>query len=141
MSADNICFLHGRLTRDPEYFDDPDPKKTRAKFTIAVDRGNKSRADADFFDCVAFGDAAKHIATYFKKGRGVIISGEINIDGYTDRDGIKRKSINIIVRAWSFDGSPRKDRDDAPAEQADPLAWANGSAADSFEAVEEDVPF
>lgn len=141
MSANNNCHLYGRMVRDPEFVQDADPKKTRAKFTIAVDRRNKTKADADFVDCIAFGKSAEMINEYFSKGRGIMVDGPIQIDSYTDRDGNKRKATTLIVDSWSFDGSPRKDRDDAPAEQSDPLAWANGAAADSFEAVEEDVPF
>lgn len=141
MSANNNCQFFGRLVRDPELHTDTDPKKTRAKFTIAVDRVNKAKADADFIDCVAFGRNAENIATFFKKGRGILVNGPYQIDSYTDRDGIKRKAGTLIIDSWAFDGSPRDSRQ-AP-EQSDPLAWANGaaSAADSFEAVEEDVPF
>lgn len=134
MSANNNCQFYGRMTRDPELFRDTDEKRTRVKFTIAVDRRNKAKADADFIDCVAFGKNAELISEYFAKGRGIIVNGPLQIDSYTDRDGVKRKSTQVIVDSWAFDGSRRADQAPTQPTPAEPIP-------DNFTAAEEDIPF
>lgn len=93
----NKVILMGRLTRDPDY------KKTEktniAKYTLAVDR--RSRDDADFVNCTAFGKGADFAALYLKKGTKVVVTGRIQTGCY-EKDGQKVYTTEVIVEDHEF---------------------------------------
>jgi len=91
----NKVIMAGRLTRDPEKKISQDGK-TFATFTIAVDRGYKSE-ETDFFDCVAFGNTADYLLSYVRRGYMVLVEGNLQIDKWTDRDGVNHSKPKIIA--------------------------------------------
>ena len=96
----NKVFLMGRLTADPEL-------KVSAgnipvlRFTIAVNRRMK-RDETDFIDCVAFRQNAELISKFFRKGSAIIVFGSIQVSNYTDREGRKQRSVNVVVDEVQF---------------------------------------
>lgn len=104
----NILILTGRLTRDPEvrYGKETDV----AHFTLAVDGFENGEKTADFFDCVAFGNLAKFADDYLKKGTLVNVCGRLKNNNYTDRDGNKRYSTQVMLSKIEFGEAKKKDR-------------------------------
>lgn len=127
---DNIFIIKGRLTRDPDYTPANGDKKQYCKFSVAVNRDYGD--DADFVECIAFGKRADAIREYFHKGKEIRVLGSHRSEKYTDKDGKTRKYWKMFVEEFGFSGS-RSDNT-----TADSVAR---SIHDSFEQVEQDVPF
>lgn len=110
----NLVVQVGRLTSDPEIRFCQDAKAI-AKFSLAVNRRFKreGEADADFFNCVAFGKTAEFIERYFHKGMKAVITGELRNNHYTDQQGVKHYSEQIIINTIEFGES--KSSGDTPA--------------------------
>ena len=101
----NKVIMMGRLTRDPEVRYGQGANSTAiGKFSIAVDRRFKreGQPDADFFNCTAFGRQAEFVEKYLKKGTKIVISGSVQNDNYTDKDGNQRYSVQIICDEIEF---------------------------------------
>ena len=102
----NKVILMGRLTRDPEVRYSTGEKSTAiARFSLAVDRRFKragDTADADFFNCTAFGRQGEFAERYLKKGTKVLVTGRIQNDNYTNREGQKVYSVQIIAEEIDF---------------------------------------
>ena len=105
----NAIFLHGRLTADPEL------KSTSGgipycNFTVAVDGFAKKGEDkpTDFFTCVAWRNTAEMICKYFRKGKEIVISGEMHSSRYADSDGNNRTSWKVNVNSVDFCGSAKE---------------------------------
>ena len=105
----NAIFLHGRLTADPEL------KATSGgisycNFTVAVDGFAKKGEDkpTDFFACLAWRNTAEMICKYFKKGKEIVISGEMHSSRYTDSDGNNRTSWKVTVNSVDFCGNAKE---------------------------------
>lgn len=128
----NHIVIMGRLTRDPElrYTNSNVPV---ASFAVAVDRdfgkdqdGNKQ---TDFFECVAWRQTGEFISKYFAKGSLIVLSGQMQSRRWTDRDGGKRLTWELIVDSAYFGGSKR-DGDTGPrpsGESAQPSGQGSGS--------------
>ena len=99
----NTALLCGRLTRDPEIRYGENQKEV-ARFSIAVDRRftKEGEATADFFNCVAFGKQAEFVEKYLKKGVKMIVTGSIQNDNYTNKEGQMVYSVQIIVSELEF---------------------------------------
>lgn len=103
----NKVILMGRLTRDPEvrYSTGATPMAI-ARFSLAVDRRRKTQnsnePDADFFNCTAFGKQAEFVEKYLKQGTKILLTGRVQNDNYTGRDGTKVYSVQIIVEEMEF---------------------------------------
>ena len=111
----NKIILMGRLTRDPELRHTQSGKAV-ASFTLAVDRDTKDQngeRGVDFIDCTAWSGTAELISKYFAKGRMAVVVGRLNIEDWTDREGIKRRSSKVKVDQVYF-GESKKDTQ-APA--------------------------
>lgn len=91
----NKIVIVGRLTKDPERKVSKDGKMF-SNFTIAVNRNFKAD-EADFFDCVAFGNTADYILSYVRKGYLVLVEGSLQINKWADRDGVKHSKPEIIA--------------------------------------------
>ena len=149
----NHIVLMGRLTRDPEL------RRTGsgvavASFSIAVDRDFGSREsgekDTDFIDIVAWRNTAEFVSKYFTKGRMAVVSGRLQIRNWTDKEGNKRRSAEVVADNIYF-GDSRRDGDStgsyAPFADdfgAVPPAPAAPSAGSDFAMLEEDdsqLPF
>ena len=89
----NKVILMGRLTRDPEIrYGGQDNQMAIARFSLAVDRRFKragDSADADFFNCTAFGKQAEFVERYLKQGTKILLSGRVQNDNYTNKEGQK----------------------------------------------------
>ena len=106
----NNCTIMGRLTRDVEL------RRTGsgvavASFTLAVDRDfpdkQSGERETDFIDCVAWRSTAEFVQKYFSKGRMAVVSGRLQIRGWTDKDGHKRRTAEIVADNVYFGDSKR----------------------------------
>ena len=102
----NKVILMGRLTRDPEIrYSSGETATAVARFTLAVDRRfarRDSEQTADFIGCVAFGRNAEFIEKYFRQGMRVTICGRIQTGSYTNRDGQKVYTTDVVVEEQEF---------------------------------------
>ena len=106
----NHITIMGRLTRDPEL------RRTGsgiavASFTVAVDRDFGGRdggeKETDFIDCVAWRQTGEFVSKYFAKGRMIVVSGRLQMRNWTDKDGNKRRSAEIVADNVYFGDSKR----------------------------------
>lgn len=122
----NKVILLGRLTRDPDirYTQGAEPMAI-ARYTLAVDRRMKreGEAAADFISCVAFGKLAEVAEKYLHKGTKIIIAGRLQTGSYTDRDGRKIYTTEVIVEDQEFAESKKSQNDfmDMPEEEKLPF--------------------
>ncbi len=101
----NKVILMGRLTRDPEVrYSQGASQTTVARYSIAVDRRFKREGepDADFFNCTAFGKQAEFVERYLHKGTKILMSGKVQNDNYTNKDGQMVYSVRIIAEEIEF---------------------------------------
>lgn len=101
----NKVILMGRLTRDPDVRYSQGERATAvARYTLAVNRRSKrdGEPDADFVNCVAFGRAGEFAEKYFRQGIKIVISGRIQTGSYTNKDGIKVYTTDVIVEEQDF---------------------------------------
>ncbi len=101
----NKVILMGRLTRDPEVRYSQGASQTAvARFSIAVDRRFKREGDpdADFFNCTAFSKTAEFVERYLHKGTKIVLSGRVQNDNYTNKDGQMVYSVRIMVDDVEF---------------------------------------
>lgn len=136
----NHIVLMGRLTRDPEL------RRTQSgtavvSFTLAVERdynADSSNKQTDFIDIVAWRNTAEFVSRYFTKGRMAVVSGRLQIRDWTDRDGDKRKSTEVVADNVYFGDSKRDSSINSyPKENSAPLN------ASDFEEIDDDeeLPF
>ena len=98
----NKVQLVGRLTKDAEVrYSQGDSQMAIARFTVAVDRRGKNN-EADFISCVAFGKTAEFVEKYFSKGNRIGICGHIQTGSYTDKDGKKVYTTDVIADEAEF---------------------------------------
>ena len=102
----NKAILMGRLTRDPEVrYSQGENSLAIARFTLAVDRRFKRAGEtqeADFISCVAFGKQAEFVEKYFKQGTKAIASGRIQTGSYTNKEGQKIYTTEVVVEDLEF---------------------------------------
>lgn len=123
----NHIIIMGRLTRDPEL------RRTGsglavASFSVAVDRDwpNKETGEkeTDFIDCVAWRQTGEFVSKYFSKGSMIVVSGRLQIRNWTDKDGNKRKTAEIVADNVYF-GEGKKDKSNASTNAAIPNPYAS----------------
>ena len=128
----NHITIMGRLTRDPElrYTQSQTPV---AYFTLAVDRDFGSRdggeKQTDFIDCVAWRQTAEFVSKYFTKGSMAVVSGRLQIRDWTDRDGGKRRSAEVVVDNMYFGESRRRDGDSGDSRSSSYSSYGNSGSA------------
>ena len=103
----NKVILMGRLTRDPDIrVTTGENTTTISRYTLAVDRRTRktdtNEPTADFINCVAFGKAAEFAEKYFHQGMRVLITGRIQTGSYTNKDGQKVYTTDVIVEEQEF---------------------------------------
>jgi single-strand DNA-binding protein len=139
----NKAILMGRLVRDPEVrYSQGEKSMAIARYTLAVDRrfgrGN-DEATADFIPCVAFGKAGEFAEKYFRKGIKIAVSGRIQTGSYTNKEGVKIYTTEVIVDEQEFAESKRDGGGDVATGSAGP------AAGDSFmnipDGIDEELPF
>ena len=127
----NHITIMGRLTRDPEL------RRTGsgiavASFTLAVDRDYSPRdggeRETDFIDCVAWRQTGEFVSKYFTKGRMAVVSGRLQIRSWTDKDGNKRRTAEVVADNVYFGDSKRDDQGGAYAGNSYGSANTYGSA-------------
>lgn len=115
----NHITIMGRLTKDPEL------RRTGSgvavtSFTVAVDRdiANKESGEreTDFIDCVAWRGTGEFVDKYFSKGSVAVVSGRLQIRGWTDKDGNKRRTAEVVADNVYF-GDSKKDSDSKPSSE------------------------
>lgn len=143
----NKSILMGRLTRNPDVRYSQGEKATCiAKYTLAVNRRfhREGEPDADFINCVAFGKQGEFAEKYFKQGTKIVISGRIQTGSYTNRDGIKVYTTDIIVEEQDF-AEGKASANNAAAAPNPQNAQSTAPTADGFmtipEGVDEELPF
>lgn len=102
----NMVALMGRLTYSPELRSTPNGLAV-IRFQVACDRNyqkDSQNRQADFIDCVAWRQTAEFISRYFHKGSMIAVEGTIQTSNYTDKDGNKRKQIEVLANNVSFCG-------------------------------------
>ena len=112
----NRCIIMGRLTYDPE-LRHTQAGKSVTSITLAVDRdfkGKNGEKETDFIDVVAWGNTAEFLCNYFSKGRMAVAEGRLQIRDWTDKDGGKRRSAEIVADHVYFADSKRDQEVTAP---------------------------
>ena len=139
--------IAGRFVRDPEL------RRTAsgtavANFTIAVDRDFKNQIgekETDFLDCIAWRSTAEFVSKFFKKGSMAIVSGRLEIRSWTDKDGNKRKSAEIVADNVYFCGSKRDPESDGSEVNGSYAGYSRPAAytENDFQTIESDeqLPF
>lgn len=133
----NTVNLMGRITRDPEtrYSQSAEPIAV-TRFSVAVNRKYKKdgEQEADFINCVAFRKTAEIIEKYFTKGKMIGIVGRIQTGSYTDKQGNKRNSTDVVVEEVCFCGD-KEDRTTNTQQDSDDFYSAETGIND------DDLPF
>lgn len=137
----NTVALTGRLTYSPEL------KATTSgvsviRFQMAVDRNYQAQGQerqADFIDCIAWRQTAEFISRYFHKGDMIGIEGSIQTSNFTDKDGNKRKSVDVVANNVSFCGSKQQSNSNPNLNVAPPPA--DNSDFEEIVDEDDDLPF
>ena len=146
----NKVILMGNLTRDPEIrYSQGENSLAIARFSIAVNRRFSRQGDTetDFFNCTAFGRQAEFVEKYFHKGSRMLLSGRVQNDNYTNNNGEKVYSVQVIAEEVEF--AERKSAADANANQGgnfgggapQPNAAANDDFMNIPDGIEDGLPF
>ena len=147
----NKVILMGRLTRDPEVrYSAGDNQMAIARYTLAVDRRfnrNNSEQTADFIPCVAFGKAGEFAEKYFRKGMKIAVSGRIQTGSYTNKEGQKVYTTEVIIDDQEFAESKNASSGSAGDFGGSPISEAPHSQNlnDDFmnvpDGIDEELPF
>lgn len=131
----NKVILMGRLVKDTEvrYTQAAEPLAI-GRYTLAVDRRNKNdEQNADFIQCVVFGKSAEFAEKYFKKGTKIVVAGRIQTGSYTNKEGNKVYTTEVVVEEQEF------------AESKANSSSVGGTSNEGFttipEGIENDLPF
>ena len=148
----NKVILMGRLTRDPEVrYSAGENALAIARYTLAVDRRFRrdGEASADFIQCVSFGRTAEFAEKYFRQGLKIAVTGRIQTGSYTNRDGQKVYTTEVVVEDQEFAESKASSDSYAasnPRTSAPEASMPNpGTAAEGFmnipDGIDEELPF
>ena len=145
----NKVILMGRLTRDPEvrYSQTAEPMAI-ARYTLAVDRKFKKEGEqtADFISCIAFGRNGEFAEKYLKKGIKIVATGRIQTGSYTNKDGQKVYTTDVVIEEQEFaesKGSAESNREerDRAAMQAAGYTDAGDGFMNIPDGIDEELPF
>ena len=139
----NKVILMGRLTRDPEirYSQSGDNNLAIARYTVAVDRRFQRNGEqtADFISCVCFGKSAEFTEKWLKQGVKICIEGRIQTGSYTNKDGVKVYTTEVVVENQEFAESKKSQ------EGAGGRPEPGNTDSDAFmsipEGIEDELPF
>lgn len=134
----NVCILMGRITADPELKKTPSGVSVTS-FTVAVNRSYVKQGEdrqTDFIDVVAWRNTAEFISKYFRKGQMIAVHGSIHTRSYQDKNGNKRKAVEVVVEKADFCGDKKTEA------KPDFNGFPKGSSNDfSTISNDEDMPF
>lgn len=138
----NKVILMGRLTRDPEVrYSQGEQATAIARYTVAVDRRFRRDGDsqtADFIGCVAFGRQAEFAEKYLRKGTKIALTGRIQTGSYTNRDGQKVYTTDVVVEEQEFAES--KTAGQIAQQNPAPMTREDGFM-ETPDGLEEELPF
>ena len=143
----NKVVLVGRLTRDPEVrYSQGDNATAVARYTLAVDRRFRRDGEptADFIPCVIFGRSAEFAEKYFHQGMRVSISGRIQTGSYTNKDGQKVYTTDVVVEECEFAESKNAAGDNSgftPPDRPSPSSAAGDGFMNIPDGIDEELPF
>jgi single-strand DNA-binding protein len=151
----NKVILMGRLTRDPEVrYSQGESSLAIARYTLAVDRrfnrNNQDGQTADFINCVAFGKAGEFAEKYLKKGTKMAVTGRIQTGSYTNKDGQKVYTTEVVVEDQEFAESKNSQGSGAGFSGGNQAPVMNGTGmsqdpGDGFinipDGIDEELPF
>lgn len=146
----NKVILMGRLTRDPEvrYSQNGENNLAIARYTLAVDRRFQRNNDqsADFISCVAFGRSAEFAEKYLKQGTKICIDGRIQTGSYTNKDGVKVYTTEVVVENQEFAESKNAAQNNGGADfSGGSRPTPSAASGDGFmsipEGIEDELPF
>ena len=144
----NKVILMGRLTRDPEVrMGQGENATTIARYSLAVDRRyrkNGAEQQADFINIVAFGKAAEFVEKYAKKGTKLVVTGRIQTGSYTNKDGQKVYTTDVVAEEQEFaesknSGSSNSAPAGAPARE--PEDYPDDGFVNIPDGIDEELPF
>ena len=146
----NRVILMGRLTRDPEVrYSQGERSMAIARYTLAVDRRGRRGQDgndqtADFINCVAFDRAGEFAEKYFRQGLKIVITGRIQTESYTNRDGNKVYTTDVVVEDQEFTESKaaaQRNREESSQERPEPMPVDENGFMTLPEDFDEELPF
>ena len=151
----NKVILMGRLTRDPEVrYSQGENSTAVARYTLAVDRrftrrdGGDNQQTADFIQCVAFGRSGEFAEKYFRKGLKVLVTGRIQTGSYTNQEGQKIYTTDVVVEDQEFaeskaasDNYQQNNGSFAPADRPSPSAAVGDGFMNIPDGIDEELPF
>ncbi len=150
----NKVILMGRLTRDPEVrYSAGENALAIARYTLAVDRRFRrdGEATADFINCVSFGRTAEFAEKYYHKGIRITVCGRIQTGSYTNREGVKVYTTEVVVEEQEFAESKAASQGYAAANaipqpmSAADMPTPSAASADGFmnipDGIDEELPF
>ena len=138
----NKVVLMGRLTRDPEVrYSAGENALAIARYTLAVDRRFRrdGEATADFINCVSFGRTAEFAEKYFRQGLRIVVSGRIQTGSYTNREGQKVYTTEVVVENQEFAESKATSDNNAGFAQAPAASAPTAPAGDGFMNIPDNV--
>ena len=136
----NKVILMGRLTRDPEVrYSAGENALAIARYTLAVDRRFRrdGEASADFISCVSFGRTAEFAEKYFRQGLKIAVTGRIQTGSYTNKDGVKVYTTEVIVEEQEFAESKASGQ----TAQQNPASASEDGFMEIPDGLEEELPF
>lgn len=143
----NKVILMGRLTRDPEVrYSQGENSLAIARYTLAVDRRFKKTGeqDADFIGCVVFGKSAEFAEKYFRQGIKIAVTGRIQTGSYTNKEGQKVYTTEVVVEEQEFAESKAANSGDSSYQQTSRPAPSQ-AVGDGFmnipDGIDEELPF
>ncbi len=145
----NKVVLMGRLTRDPEVKYSQANNMAVARYTLAVNRRfvKDGEQSADFINCVVFGKGAEFTEKYFRQGLKVVVCGRIQTGSYTNRDGVKVYTTDVVVEEQDFAES-KGSANNAPAQNNTQPQYTppqHSTDKDGFmnipDGIDEELPF
>ena len=145
----NSAVIMGRLTYEPELRATPSGVSV-VRFQVAVDRSYQKAGEdrkTDFIDCTAWRQTAEFVCKYFHKGSMIAVEGSLQTDNYTDQNGEKRKSVQLVASQVSFCGSKAESgttgANSNPAFAQPAPSYASADISDFEEIVDDDddLPF
>ena len=139
----NKVVLVGRLTRDPEVrYSQGDSSTAVARYTLAVDRRFKRDNDpsADFIPCVVFGKSAEFADKYLRQGTKIVVVGRIQTGSYTNKDGQKVYTTDVVVEEHEFAESKAASQQNQQNSDG-PIPSSNDGFMNIPDGIDESLPF
>ncbi len=144
----NKVILMGRIVRDPDIRYGGSNNTAVARYSLAVDRRFKRDGEptADFINCVAFGRIAEFAEKYFRQGLKVVVTGHIQTGSYTNKDGVRVYTTDVVVEEQEFAESKAVSQQNNSNVQSSPSPYGSmPTDSDGFmnipEGIDEELPF